>query len=234
MSTRRGWSGSSQDPIVLDGARVVWRGRKDSLEGNPDVSLMLRVQAGDGEAFARLLEKYEKPIGRLIYRYLGPGADIEDLTQEVFLRVYRARRTWRPQPAFRAWLYRIAANLCLNQMRGRRITFSLDGDAEDSGPSNLPDPRAESPGGALEKKELSSVIREILDELPYNQKMAVILNKYQGLAYEEIGEAMDLSMSAVKSLLSRARERIRVRILPYLGSGKGRWKGVARDAGKGP
>ena len=91
---------------------------------DPDVPLMLRVQAGDAEAFAELLEKYQKPISRMIGRYLRDGAQADDLTQEVFLRVYRARRTWKPQPAFRSWLYRIATNLCLNYIRSRRVTVS--------------------------------------------------------------------------------------------------------------
>ncbi|MCZ6602400.1 MAG: sigma-70 family RNA polymerase sigma factor [Planctomycetota bacterium] len=196
------------------------------MEGDPDVSLMLRVQAGDEEAFARLLSKYERPISRLIFRYLGRAADLQDLTQEVFLRVYRARATWRPQPSFRSWLYRIATNLCLNQMRGRKITQSLDVGSEDGTGPSVADPRVKEPGELLEKKELSLVIQEILDDLPASQKMAVMLNKYQGLAYQEIGEAMGLSIPAVKSLLSRARERIKERLLPYLRSGKGHWKGM--------
>ena len=193
---------------------------------DPDVALMLRVQKGDDVAFAALLEKYQRPIARLIQRYLGRRAEVEDLTQEVFLRVYRARHSWQPRPTFRSWLYRIATNLCLNQIRGRRYTASLDAVAEEAGDAVLPESREVTPGDRLEKKELAEIIQEILADLPESQRLAVVLNKYQGLSYQEIADVMGLSIPAVKSLLSRAREGIKERLLPYLASGKGRWKGL--------
>jgi RNA polymerase sigma-70 factor (ECF subfamily) len=187
---------------------------------------MLRVQKDDADAFGEILQKYQRPIARLVQRYLGPRVDVEGLTQEVFLRVWRARASWRPQPTFRSWLYRIATNLCLNEMRRRKGTVSLDALAEAGGEAAAPPSKEERPASALEKKELSRVIQEILTGLPDSQRLAVVLNKYQGLSYEEIGDVMNLSIPAVKSLLSRAREGVRERILPYLAGGKGRWKGL--------
>jgi RNA polymerase sigma-70 factor (ECF subfamily) len=196
------------------------------VDSDPDVSLMLRVQKDDADAFEEILQKYERPIARLVQRYLGPRVDVEGLTQEVFLRVWRARASWKPQPTYRSWLYRIATNLCLNEMRRKKGAVSLDALAEAGGEAATPPSKEERPTAALEKKELSLVIQEILAGLPESQRLAVVLNKYQGLSYEEIGEVMNLSIPAVKSLLSRAREGIRERILPYVVGGKGQWQGI--------
>jgi RNA polymerase sigma-70 factor (ECF subfamily) len=167
----------------------------------------------------------------LTYRYLGNRADAEDLAQEVFLRVHRARARWEPAAKFTTWLYRVAVNACLNEVRNRKnrptqgaASLSADGDGR-AGALSLPDTVAESPLAAAERGELREHVRAAVDELPERQRLALLLNKFHGQSYEEMAAALEMSIPAVKSLLVRARENVRARIEPYLQSGAGRWTG---------
>lgn len=188
---------------------------------DPDAVLMLKVAKGDNEAFAELVKKFEDRVLGLAYRYLGERSLAEDLAQEAFLRVYRAKERYEPRARFSTWLYRIVVNLCLNELRWQRHrpAVSLSVKTETSSNVNLDQtdsgltPALET----LERDELSKLVRDIVMELPDNQRIAVLLNKYEGLSYTEVAESMDLSVMAVKSLLTRARLRIKERLLPYVG-----------------
>lgn len=190
-----------------------------------DVELMLAFQGGDERAFTVLVDRHRAAIVNLTYRYLGNRTDAEDLAQEVFLRVHRARGRYRPEAKFTTWLYRVAVNACLNEVRNRksRPTFGAasfpGGHDPDRGALAVSDARAEAPPDAIERAELLEHVRAAVDALPERQRLAVLLNKFHGLGYEELARAMEMTVPAVKSLLVRARENVRRRIEPYLGSG---------------
>jgi len=191
-----------------------------------DVELMLAVQSGDMDAFARLVDRHRNAIVNLSYRYLANRADAEDLAQEVFLRVYRARARYRPEAKFTTWLYRVAVNASLNEVRNRknRPTHSaarFGGAEEDDGAPMVADGEASSPPEAAEREELRAHVRAAVADLPERQRLALLLNKFHGLGYQEMAEALDMSVPAVKSLLVRARENVRKRIEPYLRTGSG-------------
>jgi len=199
-------------------------GPNESNDRDADAELMLSFQRGDEEAFAALVRRFQDRIVSLAYRYLGSSADAEDLAQEVFLRVYRAKGSYEPSARFSTWIYRIASNTSLNHLRGRKARRKVAGpmpQGEDDDPAtDAADPDATAPGDRLERDELSRVIRRIVDDLPDRQRIAIVLNKYEGLGYEDVAAAMDLSVMAVKSLLTRARVNIKERLEPYLTSGE--------------
>jgi len=167
-----------------------------------DNQLMFRFKEGDVSAFEELLKKYEKLILNLVYRFLGSSNDAEDLTQEVFLRVYRARETWQPKARFSTWIYRITANLCFNWRR-KKTFLSL----EDVSPP--PSLTTES----NENTELKKEIQKALLSLPKNQRLALILCHYEDKSYQEISELLGCSVSSVKSLIFRARQNLKARIV---------------------
>jgi len=188
-----------------------------------DVELMLACKAGDEAAFGILVDRHRNAVVNLTYRYLSDRTDAEDLAQEVFLKVYRARKRYEPRAKFTTWLYRIAVNACLNEVRDRKkrptqSAATIAGGDGEFGPA-LADGEAASPADAAERSELRERVRSAVDELPERQRLALLLNKFHGLSYEEMAAALELSIPAVKSLLVRARENVRVRIEPYLASG---------------
>jgi len=196
--------------------------------GDADAELMLRFQRGDDAAFAELVRMYQGRIVSLAYRYLGSAADAEDLAQEVFLRVYRAKESYEASAKFSTWVYRITANASLNYLRGRKARRKVSGampqgahsGAESDGvAADFEDTEAERPGERMDKDELAQVLRRIVDDLPERQRMAIVLNKYEGLCYEDVASAMDMSVMAVKSLLTRARVNIKEKLVPYLSGG---------------
>jgi RNA polymerase sigma-70 factor (ECF subfamily) len=146
---------------------------------------------------------------------------VEDLTQEVFLRVYRTAERYQPTAKFSTWIYRITANLSFNVLRARRkahvVQLEIPGSDEgESFPRELADERVEAPHTELHAGELREKVAEAIDALPENQKVAIILNKYEQKGYEEIAEILKVSTMAVKSLLSRARENLRNALSRYM------------------
>ncbi len=185
------------------------------MTGRSDVELMLALKAGDENAFTELVNRHRDAVVNLTFRYLGNASDAEDLAQEVFLKVYRARARYEPAAKFTTWLYRIAANACLNEVRDRRHRPTSSATALDESPAAP----AMSPLEETERSELRDQVRAALAELPERQRMALLLNKFHGLGYEEMAESLSMSVPAVKSLLVRARENVRRRIEPYLRAG---------------
>lgn len=187
-----------------------------------DLELMLRVRSGDAESFEILLNRYRLPLVSYFVRMVRDRALAEDLAQEVFLRVYQARSRYQPEARFTTWLYRIATNLALNALRDRKgdSASSLDED-----PEGVPrvariadhSPTAEQELMLLDRARL---IREAVETLPEKQRAAVILHKYQEVDYRQISSVLGLSESAVKSLLFRAYENLRVWLEPLLQEGK--------------
>jgi RNA polymerase sigma-70 factor (ECF subfamily) len=182
---------------------------------DPGVGWMLRYQRGDELAFDRLVERYSPRVYALLTRFLGPAENREDLVQEVFLRVIRARTDYRPEARFSTWLYRIAFNLCVNESERRRPCASLEDRAGERLDGWL-DERAPAPLAALECEDLVTTVRAAIAALPARQRMALLLAKYEELPYDAVGEVLGTSEKAVKSMIHRARETLRARLSSFL------------------
>jgi RNA polymerase sigma-70 factor (ECF subfamily) len=199
-------------------------------ELDPDARLMLRVQRGDRAAFEALVEKYKQPVMNLVYRMIGDLQESEDLSQNVFVQVYKSARRYRATARFSTWLYTIARNLCLNELRrrSRHPAESLDASPPDQDDyslhHHLKDAATPSPPDACLLAELEERIEQALALLPENQRTAVVLCRQQDLSYEQIADILGCSVSATKSLIHRARESLRHRLKPYLRTGA--WQGT--------
>ncbi len=187
-----------------------------------DLELMLRVRSGDADSFEVLLNRYRAPLVGYFSRMVRDPALAEDLAQEVFLRVYRARDRYRPNARFTTWLYRIATNLALNAIRDRKGDGPLEVESDldmEPAAARIPDkkPSAEQ---HLMDSDRERLIREAVEELPENQRAAVILHKYQEVDYRQIAKVLNVSEGAVKSLLFRAYENLRRRLEPFMKGGQ--------------
>jgi len=178
-----------------------------SAEGVTDADLMLRVRDGDDSAFD--------------YRVARNASVAEELAQEVFLRVYRARQTYNAEAKFSTWLYRIASNLSVNYIRDTKherpeMSVSLDEPDQETGTTlDLPDQRLNVEQDILRRERLEA-IRKHVQALPERQRLAVIMHKYQGMEYRQIAEVLKISESATKSLLFRAYETLRDRLKDFI------------------
>ncbi len=189
-----------------------------------DAEIMLRVREGDDPGFNFLIEKYRKPIINFMFRMVHNQAVAEELAQEVFLRVYRSRQTYRAEAKFTTWLYRIATNLGVNQARDtkhERSAQTIYLDQADAETGTTPDVADMHPGAEEEmlKDERMRAIRKHVMALPERQRTAVLMHKYQGLDYKEIGAVLHLSESATKSLLFRAYQTLRERLKEFVEQG---------------
>ena len=186
------------------------------------VQWMLAYQAGDESAFDRLVVAYSPQVFALLTRFLGLRANREDLVQDVFLRVVRARDRYEPTARFSTWLYRIVFHLSINetQRAGGRELQAHDGPAgeERSGDpfDDVGDERASQPSEGLERDDVVRAVRAAIARLPENQRMALILAKYDEMPYVEIADVLGSSEKAVKSLVHRARETLRDTLAPFL------------------
>jgi RNA polymerase sigma-70 factor (ECF subfamily) len=189
---------------------------------DPDIQVMLRVRGDEVGAFEELVERYQRRLVAVMHHLVGNGEEAEDLAQEVFLRVYRSRKKYRPRSKFSTWLFTIANNLALNYLRARQRRPVVRLNTRDSGPlgprpaEQLVSDAGTGPSEKIEKQELATVIRRALDELNERQRMAVVLNKFEDMNYAEIAEVMGLTTKAVKSLLSRARMNLRDALAQYV------------------
>ena len=189
---------------------------------DPDIRLMLRVRADEPGAFEELVERYQNRLVAVMHHVVGNAEEAEDLAQEAFLRVYRARKKYRPRAKFSTWLFTIANNLALNSLRNRQRKPVVPLNVRDSGPlgprpaEQLARARTEQPVQSLQQQELADVIRRALDGLNERQRVALVLNKFEEMSYEEIAEVMNLTTKAVKSLLSRARSNLREALQDYI------------------
>ena len=195
-----------------------------SVESDPDAALMLRVKQGDHTAFAELVDKYKQPVMNLAYRMLRDATEAEDLSQAVFIQVYKSADRYRIASKFSTWLFTIARNLCLNEIRrrSRHPADSLDAphpDQPDQPLHQFEDKTSPSPPEHLLGGELEAKVEEAVAELPENQRLALLLCQQDELSYEEMAEVLDCTVSATKSLIFRGRETIKAKLKPYLRSG---------------
>lgn len=193
---------------------------------DPDVRLMLRVRADDAEAFEELVRRYQQRLISVLEHLVRKKDVAEDLAQEVFLRVFRARKNYKPGARFSTWLFTIANNVASNAMRNRSRRKEVDvstvmGPHVEGNPLDemLAEASGLMPARQLDKLERAEVVKLAVDALNERQRMALLLAKFEGLSYDEIAEVMDLSPQAVKSLLSRARRNLRELLRPYMEGG---------------
>jgi RNA polymerase sigma-70 factor, ECF subfamily len=193
---------------------------------DPDVRLMLEVRDGSAAAFEELVLRYQERLVRILEHLVGNRDQAEDLAQEVFLRVYRARRQYVVGARFATWLFTIANNVASNALRNRSRRREVTLATRDSGPMGIRplDRLIQASSGAmparqLDNAEMREIVRLALESLSERQRIAVLLNKFEGMCYADIAETMGLSPQAVKSLLSRARENLREVLEPYLEQG---------------
>jgi RNA polymerase sigma-70 factor, ECF subfamily len=195
------------------------------VQTDPDAALMLRAKRGDRAAFAELVEKYKQPVMNFVFRSLRDEIEAEDLAQNVFLQAWKSRGRYRQTAKFSTWLFTIARNLCLNEIRrrSRHPAESIEeahAEHEDQPRQQYEDKSQIAPPDKLLHGELAQKIEEALAELPEAQRTAILLCRQDELSYEEIAEILDCSLSATKSLIHRGRETLKEKLKPYLQSGE--------------
>jgi RNA polymerase sigma-70 factor (ECF subfamily) len=193
---------------------------------DPDVRLMLQVRDGNAAAFEELMLSYQHRLVTVLEHLVGKRGQAEDLAQDVFLRVFRARHRYEPSAKFSTWLFTIANNVATNALRSRSRNREvqvgpMSRDCDD--PVTI-EQLAQAASGLmptrqLDKAELREVVKAALTTLNERQRMAVLLNKFEEMSYADIAAAMDMTPQAIKSLLSRARENLREVLEPYLERG---------------
>ncbi len=191
---------------------------------DPDAVLMLRVKRGDRAAFAELVEKYKQPVMNFVYRSLRDETEAEDLAQNVFLQVYKSRARYERTAKFSTWLFTIARNLCLNEIRRRSRHPAESLEATHAEHDDLPSRQYEDKKVLLATDnvlhgELADKIEQALAALPELQRSAILLCRQDELSYEEIAEVLGCSLSATKSIIHRGRETLKEKLKPYLRSG---------------
>jgi RNA polymerase sigma-70 factor, ECF subfamily len=195
-----------------------------SVQPEPDAALMLRVKQGDHGALGELVDKYKQPVMNLVYRMLRDATEAEDVAQNVFLQVYRSAHRYEVSAKFSTWLFTIARNLSLNEIRrrSRHPADSMDvphPEQEDQPLHQFEDKKTFSPPDKLLHGELEQKIEEAIDELPENQRTALLLCRQDELSYEEMAKVLGCSLSATKSLIHRGRETLKQKLKPYLRTG---------------
>ena len=190
---------------------------------DPHVQLMMHCQNGDDNAFAQLVDLYQDRLIGFFFHLFQDKETAEDSAQEVFLRVYRARARYTPNAKFSTWLYQIAHNLAKNMYRGSNRRKEVPLNVRESGPLGtrpeekvIAEKSALMPSRLFDKREIQEHVQQALNNLGKRQKLAVVLHRFEGMSYADIAATMDLSVSAVKSLLSRARENLRIQLEQYV------------------
>lgn len=194
---------------------------------DPDVRLMLQVRGGDAAAFEELVARYQNRLLTVLEHLVNNREQAEDLAQEVFLRVFRARERYEPEAKFSTWLFTIANNVASNSRRShsrrREVGVPDKSNGSDSSPMQL-DQLAKAasslmPARSLDRAEQAEMVREAVKSLSERQRMALLLSKFEGMSYHDIAQTMGLSVQAIKSLLSRARVNLKEILTPYIEQG---------------
>jgi RNA polymerase sigma-70 factor (ECF subfamily) len=189
---------------------------------DPDTRLMLAVRDDQAGAFEELVQRYQSRLVGILHHLVANATEAEDLAQEVFLRVYRARKKYRARCKFSTWLFTIANNVALNSLRAGRRKRAVSLNVNDSGPlgprpaERLVHDSGSQPSKRIQQQEIAAVVRQALDHLNERQRMAVVLNKFEDMNYAEIAAVMGLTTKGVKSLLCRARTNLRAALQSYI------------------
>jgi RNA polymerase sigma-70 factor (ECF subfamily) len=188
-----------------------------SEEDAEDVRLMRLVSRGDTSAFEELIERHQALVAGTVARMLSSNSDVEDIAQQVFIRVWKSARRYVQRAKFTTWLLKITRNLVFNELRRTKrhahVPLQSEPGAEDP---PVKDETNLAPDASLLESELQRTIEEAILQLPETQRMALVLRRYEQLSYEQIAEVIDLSVPAVKSVLFRARSELRSRLSKYL------------------
>ncbi len=183
-----------------------------SLSPNADAQLMLTFQRGDESAFAALFERYCTRVLNTAYHFLGDKDAAQDVAQDVFVKIYTSPKAYRPDAPFSTWLYRVIANACFDELRKcKRSSIIVPEETAESVPDPAPSPEAQA-----ESNELAREVRAALASLPENQRIAVVLQRYEGLSYRQIADVLNMRLPAVESLLFRAKHTLRARLSSYV------------------
>ena len=182
-----------------------------------DLELVRRAKKGEHDAFNGIIEKYYRSVLNLVYRFYGcEPHEAEDIAQEVFLRIFRSIGKFEGRSSFFTYLYKVTMNLCFKKRKSSKAVASLD-ELQDHG-AGLCDSRS-SVESDYQKEELGKMVHEAISSLPEEQRAVVVLNRFQGLSYEEIAQVLNLSLPAVKSRLHRAKIALKEKLAPLLGEG---------------
>jgi RNA polymerase sigma-70 factor (ECF subfamily) len=189
---------------------------------DPDVALMLRVQGGEETAFQELFRKFSPRVLQYARRFVGSEAQAEEVTQDVFVQIFRFRHRYRPQSRLSTWVFTIATNLCLNELRRpeRRLGVDIwdrrgDGEERREGPQ-LADPHARTPEEGAAARELAGRLEAAVGALPPKQRAALLLSRVDGLAYRDVADALGCTEGAVKALLFRATQSLKKTLRDHL------------------
>ena len=189
----------------------------NSGEDADDVRLMQLVARGDTAAFEQLIERHQTLVLGTVARMLGSNSDVEDIAQQVFIRVWKSASRYVPTAKFTTWLLKITRNLVFNELRRAKRRSHAPLQPDPSGDEiQLKDEGNQPPDASLLEVELQEAIEKAISELPETQRLALVLRRYEELSYEQIAEVLDLSVAAVKSVLFRARTELRARLANYL------------------
>lgn len=192
-------------------------GNPDAHGDGEDVRLMRLISAGDIGAFERLVERHQALVAGTVGRMLGDNSEVEDLAQEVFVRVWKSAKRYTPRAKFTTWLLTITRNLVFNELRRRKrhpvTPLRVEPEGEEM---QLEDEYGSTPDASLLESELRRAIDAAIAELPETQRLALVLRRYEEMSYEQIADVMKQSVSGVKSLLFRARTQLRERLELYL------------------
>ena len=195
-----------------------------ALATDPDAALMLRAKQGDQGAFEELVVKHQQAVLNFIYRSVPSVEEAEDLAQNTFVQAWKARQRYQVSAKFTTWLFTIARNLTLNELRrrSRHASESIDapiGDDESAQPRQFEDRAAAVPTDTLLRGELEQKVAAAVASLPENQRTAMLLCQDDEVSYEDIAEVLGCSLSATKSIIFRARETLKLRLKPFLQTG---------------
>lgn len=192
-------------------------GELKRLENERDVALMLKVKGGDMEAFESLVEIHQGAVIGTVAKMLGGASEAEDISQQVFVRIWKSASRYEPQAKFTTWMFTITRNLVFNEVRRRKRkpTVSVE-EREEEHHQVVEDVHTSSPDADVVHAELEKAVDEAIQSLPEKQRMAVVLRRYEELPYDEIGKVLSMSVPAVKSLLFRARSQLKETLQRYL------------------
>lgn len=182
--------------------------------------LMLQFQGGDDACFEAIVDMHKQNMFDLAYRFLGNYQDAEDVTQELFIKVYHSRETYRALSKFTTWIYKICKNTCIKQLQKRKANTTSLSDYQsslnDRSLDEVRDPKSDLPLDSLLAQEKAETVKNAIDSLPERQRLALVLYRYQECSYQEVSEILDCSEEAVKSILHRARMSLKDKLKVYL------------------
>lgn len=186
------------------------------MQMETDIELMRRVKSGDDSAFTELMKRHYKSIMNFIYRFTNDRNDSEDLAQEVFLRVYRSVRDYKPQAKFSTWLYKIATNVCLTELKMKRRMNNVSLDEIQENKHDIGDTNSPSGYDLINRRDIKDSIFQALNSIPERERVSIILCKYEGFSYDEVADVIGCTVGAVKTYIHRGRMKLIDRLKPIL------------------